>query len=236
MRSILLQTTSLRNDELRAARLTAQVRGVRIVPAAWLVCFHVSLAQQSGPDSSKFRAHVRVYESVNLGSNELSRAEQEAERIFRFAGIDLTWSSGPLRAEVNSSTPTEEWNSAFLQLRLWPSTPVGERLTSSETLGFCLSFDNGDAVVLVDAIRKRAVFGTTNFDDLLGLAMAHELGHLLLRSAKHSVTGIMRARWTERVLRDDDRGYLRFNMAEAESMRTEVSRRMRMSQACTCSR
>jgi hypothetical protein len=88
----------------------------------------------------------------------------------------------------------------------------------------------------VDAVRKRAAIGTTNFTDLLGLAMAHELGHLLLGSEKHSVSGIMRARWTEGGLRDDDRGYLRFDAAEAESIRTEVRRRMRMSQTCTCSR
>jgi len=187
---------------------------------------HVSLAEQSGPESSKLRVHVRVYESFNLDSNELSRAEREAEKIFRFAGIELTWSSGPTMAEVNDNTPTEIWDTAILQLRLWPSAPAGKMPTDPETMGFCLSLDNGDAVVLVDAVRKRAVFGTTSFTTLLGLAMAHELGHLLLRSAKHSVSGIMRARWTERGLRDDERGYFRFTPGEAESIRKEVSRRM----------
>lgn len=190
----------------------------------WLVCFYVSLVKQSDADSSNLRVHVRVYESINLDSNELSRAEREAERIFRFAGIELTWSSGPTKAEVNDNTPAEMWNTATLQLRLWPSALAGKMPTG--TMGFCLSLDNGDAVVLVDAVRKRAVFGTTSFTTLLGLAMAHELGHLLLRSPKHSVSGIMRARWTERGLRDDERGYFRFTSGEAESIRKEVSRRM----------
>jgi hypothetical protein len=109
---------------------------------------------------------------------------------------------------------------------------AGKRPTSSETLGFCLSFENGDAVVLADAIQKRAVFGPTNFADLLGLAIAHELGHLLLRSASHSVAGIMRARWTEKGLSADDRGYLRFTYGEAESMRREVRRRMGLKAVC----
>jgi hypothetical protein len=92
--------------------------------------------------------------------------------------------------------------------------------------------ENGDAVVLADTIRDRAVFGPSNFADLLGLAMAHELGHLLLRSPVHSVTGIMRHQWTEKQLRDDDRGYLRFTAGEAESMRNEVSRRTGLKSTC----
>jgi hypothetical protein len=112
---------------------------------------------------------------------------------------------------------------------------VGKKPLGSETLGLCISLENGDAVVLVDAIQKRAVFGPANFADLLGLAMAHELGHLLLRSAAHSVTGVMRARWTEKQLRDDVRGYLRFASGEAESMRSEVKRRMNQKSVCQAS-
>lgn len=170
---------------------------------------------------------VNVYNGVNLSSSELSRAEREAEKIFLYTGIQLTWTTGLLAADLNDNATSERGNAAAsLQLRLWPRAVAGKRPTSSETLGFCLSLENGDAVVLADAIQKRAVFGSTNSADLLGLAMAHELGHLLLRSAAHSVAGIMRARLTEKGLRDDDRGYLRFTADEAESMRTEVRRRM----------
>jgi hypothetical protein len=175
---------------------------------------------------------VRVYNGVHLPSSELSRAEREAERIFLYAGIQLTWTAGLLGADVNDDSPSEGWNAAVLQLRIWPRAKAGIRPTSSETLGFCLSLENGDAVVLADAIRKRSVFGTTRFADLLGLAMAHEMGHLLLRSASHSVTGIMRARWTEKGLSDDDRGYLRFTSGETESMRREVRLRMGLKAVC----
>src|SRR5262249_8310196 len=107
-----------------------------------------------------------------------------------------------------------------------------KRPTSSDALGFCLSFDNGDAVVLADVIQKRAVVSSTNFANFLGLAMAHELGHLLLRSGAHSVTGIMRVPLTEKGLREYEREYLRFTAGEAESMRKEVRRRMGMKSVC----
>jgi hypothetical protein len=208
--------------------------GFREVSILFLMCFQSWPAEKpeaySGlvPEAaSELRVMVNVYNGVNLSSSELSRAEREAEKIFLYTGIQLTWTTGLLAADLNDNATSERGNAAAsLQLRLWPRAVAGKRPTSSETLGFCLSLENGDAVVLADAIQKRAVFGSTNSADLLGLAMAHELGHLLLRSAAHSVAGIMRARLTEKGLRDDDRGYLRFTADEAESMRTEVRRRM----------
>ena len=169
---------------------------------------------------------VNLYNGVNLPSSDLSRAEREAEGFSSTPAFQLTWTTGLLAADLTDNATSEKGSTPSLQLRLWPRAVAGRRPTSSETLGFCLSLQNGDAVVLADAIRKRALLGSTNFTDLLGLAMAHELGHLLLRSGAHSASGIMRARWTEKGLRDDDRGYLRFTPTEAESMRTEVRRRM----------
>lgn len=199
--------------------------GFREVSVLFLICFQ-SWPAEKPEMACALGVRVKVYNCVNLSPGELSRAEREAAKIFQFAGIQLRWTTGPLSAAVNADTPSERWDPASLQLRLWTRAAAGERASNSETMGFCISFENGDAVVLADAIQKRAVFGTTDAADLIGLAMAHELGHLLLRSAAHSVTGIMRSRWTERGLRADDRGYLRFTPGEAESLRNEVRRRM----------
>jgi hypothetical protein len=179
-------------------------------------------------EAPELRVTVNVYNGINLSADELGRAEREAERIFGYAGIQLTWTDGLLGRDVNNGTPSDIWNHPTLQLRIWPRAAAGKRPSGADTLGFCLSLENGDAVVLADAIRKYAVCGAPSFADLLGLAMAHELGHLLLRSASHSVTGMMRARWTEKGLRDDQRGYFRFTSGEAESIRQEVSRRMNL--------
>ena len=212
--------------------------GFREVSVLFLICVHSWSAEKQGEERgrvpeavSELRVMVNVYNGVNLSSSDLSRAEREAENIFLYAGIQITWTTGLFAADVNDNATSERGNAASLQLRLWPRAVAGKRRTSSDTLGFCLSLGNGDAVVLADAIQKHVVFGSTQFADLLGLAMAHELGHLLLQSEHHSVTGIMRARLTERALRDNDRGYLRFTLGEAESMRSEVKRRMGLESA-----
>jgi hypothetical protein len=191
----------------------------RVAALLFVICLylcsaqHLCSAQQPEPIAdlaSELQVTIIVYNGVNLSFNDLTRAERKAEKVFLYTGIHLMWRTGLLAAGVKLNAPAVNSTPTPLQLRIWTRAMVAERPAHSDTLGFCLSFENGDAVVLADAIQKRAVVGTTNFADLLGLAMTHELGHLLLRSPTHSVTGIMRARWTERGLAEDDRGYLRF--------------------------
>jgi len=203
----------------------AQMGGLRGVTVLLVICFHSWLAAKSESVSPKLRVTVTLYDGVKLSSSELSRAEEEAGKIFLFAGIKLAWISGPLGSEVNDNTVSEMWNPTSLQLRIWSSAMAGNRPTSSDTLGFCLSLKNGDAVVLADVIQKH-VIEPARFSNLLGLAMAHELGHLLLQSAGHSVKGIMRRTLSKEMSMDDERGYLRFTSSEAETMRNEVRRRM----------
>jgi len=53
---------------------------------------------------------------------------------------------------------------------------------------------------------------------LLGHAMAHELGHLLLQSMEHSRTGIMRSRWGKEELLRAESGRLLFTAEQATAM------------------
>jgi hypothetical protein len=52
------------------------------------------------------------------------------------------------------------------------------------------------ATVFVDRVELTAVLSETDAAPLLGRAIAHEMGHLLLGTNAHSVSGLMRAQWT----------------------------------------
>lgn len=197
------------------------------VPVLLLVCSPSTpalcgIAEEISPP----QVTVNVYNGIHLAPSDLERAEREAERIFLYAGIRVVWTSGKLATDAKPAPLIVGSKGVTLQLRVWTRAIAEEKAVGYETLGFCLSRENGEVVVLADAIQKRAVVGTTKFTDLLGLAMAHELGHVLLRSMSHSVTGVMQARWTEKCLREDERGFLRFTAGEAVLMREEVRRRM----------
>ena len=60
---------------------------------------------------------------------------------------------------------------------------------------------------------------------LLGHAIAHELGHLLLNSSTHARYGLMAARWRDAELDRAAVGLLLFSPAEASFIRAEVLRR-----------
>ena len=62
---------------------------------------------------------------------------------------------------------------------------------------------------------------------ILGHAMAHEMGHLLLGPAFHDGLGIMREPWTAKELEHLATGTLLFSNQESILMQCELTRRIR---------
>jgi hypothetical protein len=62
---------------------------------------------------------------------------------------------------------------------------------------------------------------------LLGRVMAHEIGHLLLGTANHRPTGLMRAEWSTALLQRRIANDWRFSTLDAASAREGVLKRVR---------
>ncbi len=102
--------------------------GFREVSVLLLICFPSWSLEKPEPESaSELRVMVNVYNGVNLSSSELNRAEREAEKVFLYAGIQLTWTTGLLDADLNDNAASERGNAASLQLRLWPRAAASKR-------------------------------------------------------------------------------------------------------------
>jgi hypothetical protein len=175
---------------------------------------------------------VRVYDSAHVGADDLQQAVERADIIFRQAKIKVTWVPVPPADEVHERQDSEEWNPADLHLRLWPRVSVGPNTFSEDTLGFRLNTEKSTAVIIADEVRNRAALQFTNPGELLGLVMAHEIGHLLMRSKAHSAEGIMQSQISTN-LRDRRRALLVFTRKQAASMQDEVRRRMGAAIAAT---
>ncbi len=65
---------------------------------------------------------------------------------------------------------------------------------------------------------------TTAVDKVLTMAIAHELGHLLLPDGKHAKAGLMRAPWDGNDFRSADVGLLVFSPATAALIRREAEK------------
>lgn len=188
-------------------------------------CLCVPLISQSEPAGK-----IRVFNLAHVPHRDLLQAEAEVTRIFAAAGMDARWADGSvddsasLRTDfsLNNSSPTGCMVTRHvreLHLQLLARAPRG---VASGILGFslpCAAFGI-DSTIFIDHCEGVIHQTPASFSTVLGYAMAHELGHVLLRSNEHSRTGLMCAIW-------DKNAWLRAMTSDIPIDR-QRARRMRM--------
>jgi hypothetical protein len=168
---------------------------------------------------------IFVYNDASVPPTVLQRAQQRARSIFARANFDVVW--------VNCLHPGAEEDAQachridlpeHLALRI-----ISDATSSTSDAVFGIAFLSPEGVgKSSDVFWKRAedLHATSNLDlgSILGSVMAHEMGHLLLGSNAHAVSGIMRARWEGEELRRIAMGTLLFTPQQAKLMRAKASR------------
>ena len=124
-----------------------------------------------------------------------------AKVILQDAGLEAVWREC-LEGCADALGPGE----VLVRIVAAPETIVAESLGSAL---IDLQQRAGTlATVYADRINVLASRTGVNAATLLGRAIAHEIGHLLLGTARHSSAGLMRARWSDRELERPSRGRL----------------------------
>ena len=172
---------------------------------------------------------MRTYtEAASAG--DIRTARRTASAILERAGIQVVWlecalPDGPTDADACAQVPRRN----ELVVRIVPAGAVDGRL-DVDTLGSALvDVDAGmGSLATVYADRVRALAQRAGVDDaeLLGRAMAHEVGHLLLGTNRHAAHGLMRASWSSVDLRGHRVQWF-FNGKEGEAMRSGIASRFR---------
>lgn len=151
-------------------------------------------------DDPRMSVTVRVYQTADLPFALEKRVLAEAERVLRGALVDVRWRRCGTR---DSSSPCVDAPEADLLLRIAiveatrPQRPptLGEAIVSGRTGGVLAS-------VYVDRVTALAEETQSDVALLLGRVVAHELGHLMMRtSVRHARTGLMRSNWTPEEIR-----------------------------------
>jgi hypothetical protein len=148
---------------------------------------------------------VRLYDNAGILASELASALRTTHDIMRRADLIVDWVQ--CRARRDGLVPAvcdQPLSSSDVVVRLIEGSDkeTGER----RALGYSLFDSNGISgfatvyVDRVDWLARRAQYPRA---PLLGRAIAHEIGHLLLRSNAHTEGGLMREVWTaEQVVRN----------------------------------
>lgn len=183
--------------------------------------------------------HIRNYAEVD--HETLMEAEKVATGVFRKAGVETRWINALSSGNGQKKFTGEEMsNPSHIQLNILPPL-MAERLGLPDNVmgvapGTCKERDRQVVYISYNKVETIAewqawarIEGSISTSALrvqiLGHAIVHEIGHLLLNQESHSDTGIMRAIWDLKQLRDACYGYLVFTPSEAEAIRLDVTRR-----------
>ena len=199
-----------------------------------------SAAAASPETSLTVTIHVNNFAGVD--HKTLIEAENVATGIFRKAGLQTRWINPAVSSEDGQEKSTAERmsNLSHIQVIILPPL-MAERLgLPNNVMGLAPGAepDRQRAYVFYDKVkalaesqmRTRISGGVSTYAirvQILGHAIVHEIGHLLLNLESHSDTGIMRANWDLKQLQDACYGYLVFTPPQAEAIRLEVTRRSR---------
>lgn len=133
---------------------------------------------------------VRTYNYAQVPGDILLEAEQHAAEIFRRAGIDLAYAECPLSPGEVDKFPacTPSTGSPTATLKILPeSMAEGFGLPLKN---FGVTLQNHASFVFYKRVQLANRVGLSE-PVVLGLIIAHELGHLLLGEGGHSDKGIM---------------------------------------------
>lgn len=186
----------------------------------------VALAQISSqpiaPGSPEITISVHDYAEVPF--EELNAAEEQAREIYRRAGLETVWHNCSPKLENMEPESCHFSDATHLTLKISPravNVQVRDRL---EVLGTAYPDDKGVgyfAYVFYDRVQELAVRQRLG-NRLLADVMAHEIGHLLLGSNSHSLSGIMSAHWNYDQLRNISEGTMWFIPAQSRIMRDRL--------------
>ena len=170
---------------------------------------------------------VRLYGGPAVSTYDRQSALEEAKTILRHAGFAPEWVTCPADVPPPQRC-TVPLHGAELAVRFATAPPQANPLQWL-SLGYSL-VDPGTqsgalATVYLDRVKWLATASTAEVATLLGRAIAHELGHLLLGTPQHGRFGVMRAVWSSQMVRNSRPSEWRFSAREARQMRAAVSAR-----------
>jgi hypothetical protein len=163
---------------------------------------------------------VRVYQTAGLPSAIQEKALAETEALLQSALVDVRWRKCTGPANERYATCDALPGPSELTLRI-----LGEKALNQGTPGAL-----GDAVVIrcaggvlatvyYDQVEWMANEAGAEIAVLLGRVAAHELGHLLMRTASHTTRGLMRPNWTLTEIRLNRTVDWMFTGRDADAMR-----------------
>lgn len=181
-----------------------------------LVLFGAPFVPDAIAQSAFVQLRVSIFNSSPISPATIGRAESEAGRVLRDAGVEVIWLD--CFQDAQHKAPPGLCSEASFPSHLHLGILRVSRGLKASTLGISFSAENGHgcyADLFYEPIQQLQEETHASSSVILGHAMAHELGHLLLGTNSHSPSGLMRAHWTQEDLDKASKGNLRFSREQS---------------------
>jgi len=148
----------------------------------------------------------------------LTGAEAAAARVFRHAGIDTTWRQASEARGAPALVAAEDLATVIIVNLMSEAMEARVRLPPT-AVGFGVA-GGRFANIMFGRVERLAHGTSTDLATVLGHAIAHEIGHLLLPPNAHSSGGIMNATLDPLLAAQ---GVLWFSSREADRVRAGIA-------------
>jgi hypothetical protein len=144
---------------------------------------------------------IRAYNTIGVSLQTLERAEATARELLRNADIESGWREcrtpdGPTSRSRDACDDMLNPSEVIIRIVRAPRS-----VADPETLGYSHvdPYSRQGTLATVFADRVRALAPALRIDEgtLLGRAITHEVGHLLLGTLDHTQQGLMRSHWSK---------------------------------------
>ena len=174
------------------------------------------------PDLPVISIGLDDYGNVPVG--QLIHAQADVAQVYCDVGIEIAWRetrhlstlTPPAPARFTSSKPG-------LTIIILSPDMVTRMAPPSTALGTAPGSLDGPGHIAYVFYSRLPILNGGNDDEIIGLVIAHEIGHLLLPYGSHSDTGIMRGQWDFRELRRISLHALGFTRFQAQEIRRRAS-------------
>jgi hypothetical protein len=141
---------------------------------------------------------IRVYDYASLGRTERDAALDAARAIVAETGVNSDWHDCDSRMSCDADA-----RGLVVRIIREPgaaAVPADGRRALGYSVIDSTTSSGKLATIFINRVEFSARGAGADVSTLLGRAIAHEVGHLLLRSDEHGEAGLLRSVWTDREL------------------------------------
>ena len=177
------------------------------------VTIAMALLAASPAQADPINVVIRLYDTATGDRAGRTAAMRAATDAIASAGIVVKWRDCSRGGAAHPCRTVRDAGDLVVRV---VSAPKGD--DTEVLLGFAPVDPSGRATVVAtvyyDVVLRVAHRTGLGANELLGRAIAHEIGHLLLRAPGHGHTGLMRPLWTDEELMQNRPGDWTFSEAD----------------------